>query len=184
VQFYLQSSDAALCNRLDVNTSGLTVCGKTFTAIKALNTLFAQRNVEKEYIAVVHGQLIGRRTLQGYFFKDTNTNTAAVLNEGDAEVITEYEAISATPLYSYARIRPITGRSHQIRAHLASAGHPLAGDKKYGGKATSYAPAQLLHSHRLTLKESGGLPYPPKTCWEANPPGGFNDCLKALFNIK
>jgi 23S rRNA pseudouridine955/2504/2580 synthase len=187
VLYYLKSDKAALCNRLDVNTSGLVVCGKTFQSVQLFNRLFAEQSINREYIAVVHGTLTGSRKLEGYYHKDTETNKAVITTQGGVPVITRYETVSAAAAHSLLRIWPVTGRSHQIRAHMASIGHPIAGDKKYGGKPASlYAPAQLLHCRRITLGETDvdPLPYPPGTYWEAPLPEGFNSCTKKWFNME
>jgi 23S rRNA pseudouridine955/2504/2580 synthase len=193
VQYYLQSDQAALCNRLDVNTGGVVVCGKTFQAAREFSRLMAGHTIKREYLAVVHGRLTGKRTLEGYYQRDEKTNKAVVTcAEGlvfghtknpQSTVITAYESLYATKDYSLLRVHPVTGRSHQIRAHLTSAGHPLAGDKKYGGNPTPYIPAQLLHARRVTLTQGGDLPYPPGTCWEAGLPEGFARCLRDWFGL-
>jgi len=195
----------ALCNRLDVNTSGLIICGKNLRALQTINALFADRAVNKEYLAVAHGVLgkVGHsKTLEGYYQKDPHTNTALItLNPlphhlrnpqdsashtenpaGKTLAITAYTVLATSKDYSLLSIKPITGRSHQIRAHLASIGHPLAGDKKYGGKPTPYAPAQLLHCLRLELTQQTILPYPPGIAWEAPLPEGFELCLREWFD--
>jgi 23S rRNA-/tRNA-specific pseudouridylate synthase len=90
------------------------------------------------------------------------------------QVITEYEVLAVSPAYTLLNVKPITGRSHQIRAHFAAIGHPLAGDKKYGGSSTPYAPAQLLHCRQLTLSQYD---------WTAELPKGFCQCLKDWFGM-
>jgi 23S rRNA pseudouridine955/2504/2580 synthase len=183
--FYLQDSadfstfTPAICNRLDTNTSGLVICGKSLHTLQAVNALFAQQGqVEKEYLAVVHGNAgkIGTsHTLQNFYVKDEKTNKAAILPapsafddlvescNGAKPVITRFTVLSATREFSLLSVFPVTGRSHQIRAHLASIGFPLAGDKKYGGKPL--IPHYLLHCRRLKLPD-----LPP---WEAPLPDTF-----------
>jgi len=159
----------ALCNRLDTNTSGVVVCGKTLHALQKCTQLFANGGFEKEYYAIVEGKLEGEATLIGDYFKDETTNTAKITPHATTakQAVTRYQSVAANDRYSLLRVYPITGRSHQIRAHMASIGHPLAGDKKYGGKPTSYAPAQLLHAHRLTRKDTGDT-------WVAELPAYFH----------
>ncbi|MDR1664693.1 MAG: RluA family pseudouridine synthase [Clostridiales bacterium] len=203
--YYLENSGAydpardaafvpALCNRLDVNTSGLVVCGKTSAAVRAFNSLFAEREIEKEYLAVVHGELKGRGILEGTYEKDGDANIAKIseVNRRDwprsaalpesaggikpARVITAYEAVKRFDGFTLLKVLPVTGRSHQIRAHLAASGYPIVGDVKYGGRRTECAPAQLLHCAKLTLmKTRPALPYEARTSWYAPPPEGFNE---------
>jgi len=169
----------ALCNRLDVNTSGLVICGKNYQAIRAINTLFATPGgVEKQYLALVEGHLAGTATLTGHYNKDTATNTVRITqSEKKPQAITKYKHLSATPTHSLISVNPITGRSHQIRAHLAAIGHPLAGDRKYGGKPIKNTPGQLLHCNKLILT-TPLLSYPANTAWEAEPPANFQSITK------
>jgi 23S rRNA pseudouridine955/2504/2580 synthase len=180
----------ALCNRLDRNTSGLVACGKTLAAVQRLNALFAGRGVHKEYLAVVHGVICGSGVLEGYLYKDEKRNIVRVTRDkisGGKQglaIKTTYKVIAATAKYSLLRCFPVTGRSHQIRAQMAALGHPLAGDVKYGGIRTPYAPAQLLHCRRMTFIKAEGLPYPENSAWEAPPPQGFLNCLKDWFDYE
>jgi 23S rRNA pseudouridine955/2504/2580 synthase len=128
----------------------------------------------REYLAVVHGELPGKGILRGYYEKDERRNIAVVLARGQTEIVTEYDAVRVRDGRTLVKVRPVTGRSHQIRAHLASIGHPLCGDRKYGGEATPYAPAQLLHCGRVTLE---GITY------EAAPPEGFQRCVRDWFGV-
>ncbi|MDR0273489.1 MAG: RluA family pseudouridine synthase [Clostridiales bacterium] len=182
ILFYLQKNDCGICNRLDVNTSGLVVCGKNPAALKKINSSFANREVKKEYLAVVCG-IAGEKntthTLEGFYHKNEKTNTATVIAGRNPHavtnkpVITVYTVLAVSKKYSLISVSPITGRSHQIRAHLASVGHPLSGDKKYGGSATSFATAQLLHCLKLSIPEFGTFTAPL--------PKGFEECIQKNF---
>lgn len=180
----------ALCNRLDMNTGGLVVCGKTLHMLQTCAALFASGGFDKEYLAVVEGRLEGEATLTGIYFKDNVSNTARI-TPGDLSpanfgkvAITRYKSLAATDRYSLLLVRPITGRSHQIRAHLAGIGFPLAGDKKYGGNRTPYASTQLLHAFRLTLTNPDeAASFPSPASWTAPPPEKFLQCLQECFNI-
>ncbi|MCL2216132.1 MAG: RluA family pseudouridine synthase [Defluviitaleaceae bacterium] len=195
ILYYLQEKGGrfedftpAICNRLDVNTSGLVICGKTLHALQTINAAFANREVDKEYTAIVHGVMGSpgdSKTLEGFYHKDPHSNIATIFDEiacvpkGGATgtlAITSYTVLATAKDYTLLSVKPITGRSHQIRAHLASIGHPLAGDKKYGGKPTPYAPAQLLHCRRM---EAADLPY--AASWEAPLPQGLQKCLREWF---
>jgi len=172
----------ALCNRLDVNTSGLIICGKNYQALRAVNNLFATPGaIEKQYLAIVEGELTGSATLEGHYNKDTATNTACITQSSKPpQAITQYASIAVSNDSSLVSVSPITGRSHQIRAHLAAIGHPLLGDKKYGGRVAHKAPGQLLHCHRLRLTKPL-LNYPINTTWTAEPPKEFCGNFSEVF---
>ena len=188
--YYLYNSGAysadatfvpAICNRLDVNTSGLVVCGRNLNAMQEMNALFAGKGITKEYLAVIDGTLgdVGSgKILEGFYEKDTKNNIACISSrKSETIAITEYKvlAISKNKKHTLVQVNPITGRSHQIRAHFAAAGHPLTGDKKYGGSPkTSFAPAQLLHCKKLTIMQSS-------LTWEAEVPKGMATCLREWF---
>ena len=188
----------ALCNRLDVNTSGLVTCGKTFAGAKTLNALFADRKIEKEYFAVVQGVLRGQGTLEGFYQKDKTTNKTRITNSPEGaecvKVTTEFKSVKSNRTHTLVRVTPVTGRSHQIRAHLAYIGHPLAGDVKYGGKRTAYAPAQLLHCGSLSVNGFEALDDKSKSvfsdsnenfiyAWRAIPSEKFIKCANDWFKI-
>jgi len=169
----------ALCNRLDVNTSGLIICGKTLHALQDMNALFAGRKVDKEYLTIVDGEVgkVGKnRVLHGFYQKNEKTNIAQVINTpNEMAVTTAYTvlAVSQDQKYTLLAVNPITGRSHQIRAHLSAVGHPLTGDKKYGGSMLPGGYRQLLHCRRLSI------PSLDKS-WEAPLPQRFQKCIENL----
>ena len=189
VLFYLTSSGAyspddtfvpALCNRLDVNTSGLVVCGKTLHALQEVNALFANQGMDKEYITIVEG-VLGKanksRVLHGYYQKETKANKAQVVTtQTPVAVTTAYKvlAISTDEKYSLVSVNPITGRSHQIRAHFAAIGHPLLGDRKYGGSSTPFGQSQLLHCYRLSMIGE-------EKSWKAPLPKNLKKCVEEWF---
>jgi len=184
VLYYLQETGAfahnadftpALCIRLDVNTSGLVVCGKNIHALQKMNAFFANREIKKEYLAIVHGiagEIGESKTLENFYRKDEKSNKAYVEKTGTSVITTNISVLAVSDNYSLLSVSPITGRSHQIRVHLASINHPLVGDKKYGGKQTSFASSQLLHCFKLRL--------PDGTEWEAPPPKS----IELLFQKK
>jgi len=181
----------ALCNRLDVNTTGLVVCGKNISAIREINTLFSGLGIVKEYITVVEGRVSHAQTLEGFYKKDTKRNIAKILPtsttgkvSSNETVITSYAPLAANDKFSLLLVSPKTGRSHQIRAHLASAGHPIAGDMKYGGRPIPYAKHGLLHCKSLEIAMENKLPYPISTKWEAPLPENLKKCIKDLFNFE
>ena len=162
----------AVCNRLDRNTSGLVICGKNMATIQGLNAIFAARKVEKTYLAVVCGLLNGKGDLRGYLYKDERANRSYIterpLNNA-VPVHTEYECLKSGGGFSLIKVKLHTGRPHQIRAHFAALGHPLAGDAKYGGQspltdgtnrlASGARRGQMLHSLSLRFLKSEAAPH-------------------------
>ena len=191
--FYLQEKgdyppDAdfapGICNRLDVNTSGIVVCGKNLKTLQELNAMFRERKIKKEYLAVVEGipgHVNENKMISAFFQKEFHARTAKITKEpscGTAEIITYYTVIATNSTHSLLLVEPLTGRFHQIRAHLAFIGHPLAGDNKYGGKPIKYARNQLLHCLRISTD------YMTDMSFEAPLPDNFNRCLKDWFKYK
>lgn len=172
----------ALCNRLDVNTSGLIICGKTLHALQNMNALFANREIDKEYLTIVDGEVgkVGKsRVLHGFYQKNEKTNTAQIINTpNETAVTTAYTVLAVSPdtKYTLMSVNPITGRSHQIRAHFAAIGHPLTGDKKYGGSISLQGYGQLLHCRRLSILSLN-------KSWEAPPPQKFQKCIDQFFKF-
>ena len=122
-----------ICNRLDRNTEGLVIAGKTILGLQTMSELLRSRNLDKYYLCVVKGTVERPMRLKGYLTKDEAKNQVAIGNGPQGEPIeTEYCPIAATQMGTLLEVKLITGKSHQIRAHLASVGHPIAGDMKYG----------------------------------------------------
>ncbi|MBO4819806.1 MAG: RluA family pseudouridine synthase [Firmicutes bacterium] len=154
-------------HRLDRNTTGIVVFGKNAESLRKLASMFREEkseSVRKYYYTFVHGKLNSPMHLKGKLLKDEQKNLAKVLPEGDErgkyiETIVRPLAVSGNGKYSLVEIELVTGRSHQIRAHLASVGHPLVGDTKYGGKAYTSGmgewslgrSTQALHACRIII---------------------------------
>ncbi|MDO5331439.1 MAG: RluA family pseudouridine synthase [Bacillota bacterium] len=152
-------------HRLDRNTTGLVVFGKTAEALRELSKKFREEHessVRKYYYTIVHGNVDKEYHLKNKLLKDEARNKGIVLKEDDERgkyIETKVRPIYATDRYSLVEVELITGRSHQIRAHLASIKHPLVGDTKYGGKEIKSKQGtwelgrttQALHAGRLVI---------------------------------
>lgn len=157
----------SICNRLDRNTSGILVAGKTLPALQEMNRFFKERTIAKYYRCLVKGRVIkNEEYIKGYLVKDQKTNKVSITKKKTEEGVpieTEYCVIQSNDEVSLLEVHLITGKTHQIRAHLASIGHPIIGDYKYGDKQINemYRQAyglksQLLHAYRLEMPSSDG----------------------------
>ena len=126
----------APCNRLDRNTSGVVIFGKNFKYLKALNEAIRERSIEKYYMALVQGRIKdGIHT--GYILKNEDANISKVYETkvpNSKEIAMEVKTIQSCGTFSLIEINLLTGRSHQLRAHLSELGNPIVGDSKYGDK--------------------------------------------------
>jgi 23S rRNA pseudouridine955/2504/2580 synthase len=126
----------APCNRLDRNTSGIVIFGKNFEALKLLNEMIRERHIKKYYSALVKGR-IKDGVHEAYILKDEENNVSKIYNSNvnnSKKIAMEVKTIQSNGLFSFIEIELITGRSHQLRAHLAHLGNPIIGDSKYGEK--------------------------------------------------
>ena len=145
----------ALCNRIDRNTGGLVIAAKTAEGLRVMNQKIKDKEIEKKYLCILQGTPHQKEgILTGYLTKDCEKNKVTIQSdptEGAKKAVTKYQILEQKNHYSLAEITLITGRTHQIRAHMASIGHPLLGDVKYGGKRMQDA-YQALYSYRLDFR--------------------------------
>ncbi len=165
----LRITKPSVCNRLDRNTTGLVACGISQDGLRALSSLLKERQMHKFYRCIVAGELREPMVLDGWLRKDEQTNTVEIAKEELPQakrIVTAYtplQSFGGAKGWTYLEVELITGRSHQIRAHLASIGHPILGDIKYGKPKINEAvkkkygvKSQLLHAYRMELPKLDG----------------------------
>lgn len=166
-----------ICNRLDRNTSGLILAGKTLHGSKLLSELIRERRIRKFYIALVEGRLDSKELgsadqtvregddgwiyIDGYLSKDEEKNKVTIYSEDGenrSRILTGYRVMDkrypGDEELTYLEVELITGKTHQIRAHLASVAHPLAGDKKYGSHMNR---PYMLRAYRVIFPDDERL---------------------------
>ena len=157
----------ALCNRIDRNTGGIVIAAKTAEALRVMNQKIKDRELDKRYLAIVEGTPKPKDgSLKGYLFKDAKKNRVFVTDSpqpGSKSCQTNYRTLASANGLSLVECELITGRTHQIRAQFAHAGHPLLGDGKYGKLDKRFdRNYQALYSYRLTFAfttDAGSLDY-------------------------
>jgi Pseudouridylate synthases, 23S RNA-specific len=226
----LASFKPAICNRLDRNTGGILIAGKSLLGLQEMARLLKDRSLNKYYLCIVRGKVEEKKRIEGYLSKDEEKNLVKIYPkqmENTEYICTEYEPIAYSknalkdketlheeiiernraaklednsgkvtdqteePFGSFTllQVKLITGRSHQIRAHLASIGHPIVGDFKYGNQRMNHyfkknyrLTSQLLHSYRMVFpKINGELSYLSGKEFVAELPQQFKQIKKELF---
>ena len=179
-----------ICNRLDRNTSGLVAAGKTVKGLQALSACFRERSMEKYYLTLVRGRIEKPAYIRGFLKKDERKNQVRIWEKevpGSLPIETRYKPLEISKRGdTLLMVELLTGRSHQIRSHLASIGHPVIGDRKYGEKKVNAryeekygVQSQLLHAWKLCFpKEEGTLEGLSGRTVTATPPKLFQKVLR------
>lgn len=189
----LQSFRPGICNRLDRNTSGLLIAGKTLMGLQEMARLLRERKLDKYYLCIVNGKLSDTNIIKGYLVKDNHNNKVSISSKETNRheyIETKYQPLGYSDDFTLLQVKLITGRSHQIRAHLASIGHPIIGDSKYGDNKTNIyfkqkynLKHQLLHSYHYVFPQLLGPLSNISGCeYKAEAPEIFSVIIKELFN--
>lgn len=154
----------SVCNRLDRNTTGLILMGKSLKGSQYLSQILKERSIEKYYRTIVAGKVTEPQHIEGFLTKDKDRNIVKItdkkIDETSTEIKTEYRPIKSNNNVTLLEVHLITGKSHQIRAHLASIGHPIIGDPKYGDEKFNNIfmrqykiKTQLLHAYKVVFPD-------------------------------
>lgn len=185
----LNTFKPSICNRLDRNTQGLVVGAKSLAGSQEMNRLIRTREIQKYYRLFVKGTISKEEVLEGYLLKDEKNNKVRLVKQASEEtsfIKTRYYPIKTYKDKTLVEVELITGKSHQIRIHMASIGHPLLGDYKYGDKKWNdqykekfQISSQQLYACRLQFPQMEGvLCYLSRKCFEAPVPESFQLLMK------
>lgn len=180
----------SVCNRLDRNTSGIIIAGKTLLGSQEMSKILKERTADKFYLCLVKGVIKKESLIEGYLNKEKEKNQVTIKakpsSKEDLPIKTQYIPLANNGDITLLKVKLITGRSHQIRAHLASIGHPIIGDGKYGQEEINQVfqkkyrlKNQLLHSYQLIMPNiTGTLSYLSNKVFSAPLPEKFKDIIK------
>lgn len=141
-------------NRLDKDTSGIVITANNRFYASLLSNKIKNNEISKEYIAVVNGELTGEGTINAPIDRVGESIIKRMVREDGEEAISTYKTLASTKEASLVLLTPITGRTHQLRVHMAYIGHPIMGDIMYG-EASEYISRQALHCLRMNIKDVG-----------------------------
>lgn len=182
----------ALCNRLDRNTSGIVLAGKTLKGVQGLNEAIRNRQVDKYYLTMVKGEVKEAGEISAFLSKEEGKNQVRISKEAGIdgkESITRYRPLAYGKGYTLLEIHLITGKTHQIRAHMQSIGHPVVGDRKYGNTELNQKfrqdfalSNQFLHGARFEFSDTrGSLAYLKGKTLVAPLPKVFRQIVEDIF---
>ena len=150
-------------NRLDRNTSGIVIFAKNAQATRSMAEILRDGGLRKDYVAIVQNRISDGRK-EAWISKDADRNVSRIYEEAGEDrlpIVMETETIKSNGMYSFVELNLVTGRSHQLRAHLAHMGNPIVGDMKYGVREVNewfdnkYAlKFQYLYAYKVTFKET------------------------------
>lgn len=183
---------AGLVHRLDKDTTGLLIIARTVAAHTALVAMLQRREISREYETLVRGQLISGRTIDAAIERHPTQRTRMAVREDGKPAVTHFRVLERFNGYTRLRVKLETGRTHQIRVHMAHIGHPIVGDQSYGGRLQFKAGAsdllrdgirgfrrQALHARRLSLQH----PTTGEHCeWNAPVPADMTALLELIRN--
>lgn len=156
----LETFHPSICNRLDRNTTGILGAGKSLMGLQTLSRLFRERTVRKYYLCFAKGCISTPGHIRGALIKDQKRNKVTVDCGEDTHIETRYKPIAWNQEMTLLKVHLITGKTHQIRAHLAAGGHPILGDYKYGDRnwnqkyrETYQVKHQMLHAYCLMFPQ-------------------------------